>query len=198
MVEPSYPRFEQGFSLVELMVALVIGLLIMLGATQLFIVGKQTFSQAEKLGSRQETLRYLVDVISQDIRMADPLSETLVSTPGEINLYYEHTRFDDPYCPSGGSTHLARLRYYQENSSLKVEVFCGDTIATSTSVSNQAIVSGIQEATFNLSIDPIASSEYKVFVDVIFTLEPIDGVPDDILFRVTNRASAVSRLDQAI
>lgn len=185
-------RFAQGFSLIELMVALVIGLLIMLGATQLFITGKQTFSQAEKLGKRQETLRYLVDVISQDIRMADPLSEALVATEGEINLYYELTRTNDPYCAGAGSSNLARLRYYQENSSLKVEVFCGDV---STSVSNESIVSGIEEASFNLSIDPIENSNFKVYVDVIFSLGPIDGVPDDVVFRVTNRASAVARLD---
>lgn len=192
MIKASHPKPAQGFSLVELMIALVIGLLIMLGATQLFITGKQSFSQAEKLGKRQEALRYLVDVISQDIRMADPLSDALVETPGEINLHYEQTRIKDPYCPSGGSSDLARLRYYQENSSLKVEVFCGDA---NNSVSNQAIVSGIKEATFDLSIDPIESSNFKVYVDVVFSLEPIDGVPDDILFRVTNRASAVSRLD---
>jgi prepilin-type N-terminal cleavage/methylation domain-containing protein len=192
IIRPSKNKYAQGFSLVELMVALVIGLLIMLGATQLFITGKQTFNHAEKLGKRQETLRYLVDVISQDIRMADPLSEALVETAGEINLYYELTRTNDPYCAGGDSSDLARLRYYQNGSSLKVEVFCGDP---ATSVSDEAIVSGIEGATFDLSIDPIENSNFKVYVDVIFSLEPIDGVPDDILFRVTNRASAVARLD---
>ncbi len=191
MVNPSHRNVEQGFSLVELMVALVIGLLIMLGATQLFITGKQTFSQAEKLGKRQETLRYLVDVISQDIRMADPLSDSLVAE-GKIELNYSGTRNNDPYCSAGGSSDLTKLIYSQENDSLKVEVFCG---GATTSVSDQAVVSGIKEATFDLSIDPIESSNFKVYVDVIFSLEPIDGVPDDVSFRVTNRASAVSRLD---
>lgn len=192
MINLSFPGRDKGFSLVELMIALVVGLLIMLGATQLFIAGKQMFSHAEKLGKRQETLRYLVDVISQDIRMADPLSDALVEVPGEINLYYERTRNNDPYCSGAASANLSRLRYYQENSSLMVEVFCGDA---DTSVSNQAIVSGIEDATFDLSIDPIDNSNFKVYVDVIFSLEPIDGVMDDIVFRVTNRASAVSRLD---
>ncbi|HEY9816904.1 MAG TPA: prepilin-type N-terminal cleavage/methylation domain-containing protein, partial [Candidatus Obscuribacterales bacterium] len=61
---------QQGFSLVELMVALVISLLITLGAFQLFLVGKKSFDHELALAERQSSLRFLVDSISYDIRSA--------------------------------------------------------------------------------------------------------------------------------
>ncbi len=36
-----FPKRDLGFTLVELMVALLIGLLVVFGATQIFITGKQ-------------------------------------------------------------------------------------------------------------------------------------------------------------
>lgn len=178
---------EQGFSLVELMVALVIGLLITLGATQLFITGKQAFYKTEQMGKRQETLRYLVDVISQDVRMADRLSNDVV-LDGGMELTYANTRDDDPYC--GGTSDLTSLEYYQEGSTIKVRVFCNDELA-----SDQGVVKGVEEASFILSPENIEDTPFKVYVDIVFSLEPIDGFPDEIAFRVTNRRSAVARLE---
>ncbi len=191
MVKPSHRKVEQGFSLVELMVALVIGLLIMLGATQLFITGKQTFHQSEQMGKRQETLRYLVDVISQDIRMADSLANDFL-IEGGMKLTYQNTRNNDPYC--GGVSDLTKLEYYQDPdvNSLKVKVFCD---GAETPDSDQAIISGIEKASFKLSPEPIGTSDFRVYVDITFSLKPIDGVADEVTFRVTNRRSAVARLD---
>lgn len=63
-------RMSKGFSLVELMIALVIGLIIVLGAGQLVIMGVQSFREMDELARRQEAIRYMADVISEDIRSA--------------------------------------------------------------------------------------------------------------------------------
>ncbi len=62
---------HSGFSLVELMVAMVIGLVIILGAGQLFLNGFQSFRQVEALGDKQAALTFVSDVLVREIRRGD-------------------------------------------------------------------------------------------------------------------------------
>ena len=61
---------QKGFSLVELMVALVIGLFLMVGVIQLFIGSKQTYRIHDALSRLQENGRFALNTMTQDIRMA--------------------------------------------------------------------------------------------------------------------------------
>ncbi|PRY68778.1 PilW family protein [Halomonas ventosae] len=61
---------NKGFSLVELMIALVIGLIIVLGAGQLVVLGVQSFREMDELARRQEAIRYMADILSEDMRSA--------------------------------------------------------------------------------------------------------------------------------
>lgn len=64
---------QAGFTLVELMVALVIGLVIILGAGQLFLMGLQTFRQIELLSNKQAALTFATETLIRDIRRADDI-----------------------------------------------------------------------------------------------------------------------------
>jgi len=61
---------SQGFSLVELMVALVITLILTAGIAQVFLGSKKSFVIQETLGRMQENGRYAIDAISADVRRA--------------------------------------------------------------------------------------------------------------------------------
>lgn len=61
---------SQGFSLIELMVAMVLGLVLMGGVIQVFITSKQSYSFNEELGWMQENSRFALDYMTRDIRMA--------------------------------------------------------------------------------------------------------------------------------
>ncbi|MGR4066715.1 PilW family protein [Billgrantia sp. C5P2] len=65
------PHQQSGFTLIELMVALVIGLVIILGAGQLFLMGFQTFRQIELLGNKQAALTFATETLIRDIRRAN-------------------------------------------------------------------------------------------------------------------------------
>lgn len=65
-------RRSGGFSLVELMVAMVIGLIIILGAGQLFLTVFQTSRQVETLSEKQAAVNFAVETLLRDIRRADP------------------------------------------------------------------------------------------------------------------------------
>ncbi len=59
-----------GFTLVELMVTLVVGSLIMLGAMTVFMQSRTTFRVNESVSRLQENARFVLDVVSRDVRMA--------------------------------------------------------------------------------------------------------------------------------
>lgn len=61
---------QTGFSLVELMVALVISLFLLAGVIQVFTGSKQTYTLNEGVARLQENVRYAFDRISSDISAA--------------------------------------------------------------------------------------------------------------------------------
>lgn len=61
-------RVQRGFSLIELMVAMVIGLVLMTGVVQMFLSSKQVFSTQQGISRVQETGRLAVDFIAEDVR----------------------------------------------------------------------------------------------------------------------------------
>ncbi|MQM39532.1 hypothetical protein KBTX_03561 [wastewater metagenome] len=70
-------RRQQGLTLIELMIALVLGLMLSAGAVQLFIANKQSYRLQDALARVQENGRFAVHRLSRDIRMAgyhDPLA----------------------------------------------------------------------------------------------------------------------------
>lgn len=61
---------QAGLSLVELMIALVIGLILMLGITQIFIASHSASRLSEGVARAQENGRFALDFLERDIRMA--------------------------------------------------------------------------------------------------------------------------------
>ncbi len=64
------PRYSAGFSIVEMMVAMVISLILLAGIGQIFLSSKQSFNIQNTLGRQQENGRYASDVLSMDLRRA--------------------------------------------------------------------------------------------------------------------------------
>lgn len=60
----------KGFSIVELMVAILIGLIILAGVIQVVVTSKTTFMGQEEMSFIQENARYAMDVIGKDIQGA--------------------------------------------------------------------------------------------------------------------------------
>jgi len=61
---------QKGFTLVELMIAMVLSLLLMAGATSMFLSSKKTFKTQEELARIQENMRYVVTRMVTDISPA--------------------------------------------------------------------------------------------------------------------------------
>ncbi|WP_347257829.1 PilW family protein [Methylocaldum sp.] len=61
---------QQGVSLVEIMVALVAGLILIGGVGQVYLSNKQTYRVQEAQSRLQENARFALEIMSKDIRMA--------------------------------------------------------------------------------------------------------------------------------
>src|SRR4051812_25291869 len=62
---------QLGVSLIELMVAMVIGAILIFGATQVYVDSRQTYEVNETAARLQETARYAMGVIEPDVRMSN-------------------------------------------------------------------------------------------------------------------------------
>jgi type IV pilus assembly protein PilW len=67
------PGAEGGFSLVEVMVALVAGLALAAGIGQVFLSSKQTYQVQDQLSRLQENGRFAIDLLAHAVRMAGSL-----------------------------------------------------------------------------------------------------------------------------
>lgn len=63
-------RRQGGLSLIELMIALLVGLLLLGGLSQIYLSSKQSYNAQEQLARMQEGGRFAMDLITRDLRRA--------------------------------------------------------------------------------------------------------------------------------
>lgn len=69
-IEPDVRRKVGGVSLIELMIAIAIGSILLLGLVQVFSASRAAYATAEGMARVQENGRFAVDYLLRDIRMA--------------------------------------------------------------------------------------------------------------------------------
>ncbi len=93
-------RSHLGFSLVELLIAIGLGVLLMTGVVQMFLGSKQTFSTQQGVSKVQETGRLAIEFISRDLREAgyygcySPINKIITVVPSNLNLGGLQKNFD--------------------------------------------------------------------------------------------------------
>lgn len=80
---------QHGLSLVELMIAMTLGLLIVGGMGALFVQNKGSYTQDEQVARMQEDARYALNSIVDDIELIGFWSD--IFTPGSINAHADLT-----------------------------------------------------------------------------------------------------------
>lgn len=166
-------RCQSGFTLVEMMVALVLGLLVVLSVSQLYLTTLQSSRTVADVAARQEVVNYFVNVVGNEVRASErvhPVSggaSVSNSNNMQINFDVADLPFSDLYCPA--SETLSALEYYAEEdtglgeSFLVVVPFC----VPSGSGAAQRVISGVEEVAFTQGDD-------DRFVDVTLTLSNSD------------------------
>ena len=62
-------RHSRGFGLIELMIALTLGLVVIAGITQIFVAAKSTYTSQTASAGMQEDARFVLSKMLQEIRM---------------------------------------------------------------------------------------------------------------------------------
>ncbi|MEI6334684.1 MAG: PilW family protein [Methylococcaceae bacterium] len=94
--------FQTGLSLIEIMIALLIGAFLIGGVLQIFISSKQTYRMQEGLSRLQENGRFALDFLARDVRMAGFLGcSSQVTLTNKLNTsvlgtenYFLYNSFD--------------------------------------------------------------------------------------------------------
>ncbi|SDQ49252.1 type IV pilus assembly protein PilW [Pseudoxanthomonas sp. CF125] len=80
------PRVSTGLSLIELMIALLIGTILVLGLVQVFSASRTAYQLSQGIARNQESSRFAVDFLTRDLRMAGHAGcvndQSLLSTDG--------------------------------------------------------------------------------------------------------------------
>jgi len=61
---------QQGMTLIEILIALVLGLFLLAGIFQIFLSSKQSYRMQENMSRMQENGRFAMEFLSRDVRMA--------------------------------------------------------------------------------------------------------------------------------
>src|SRR5690606_1861860 len=83
---------QVGMSLVELMIALLLGIILTLGVVQFFLGSNKTYRTTEALAQLQESVRYSLSKLNYEIRMAGHYG-CLVGEPAD-HLDSSHAAYD--------------------------------------------------------------------------------------------------------
>ena len=78
-------RSIRGLSLIELMIALLIGSILMIGVVQVFAASRTAYQLSEGMSRVQENGRFALDYLQRDIRMAGHFGCVNDQARGQIN-----------------------------------------------------------------------------------------------------------------
>lgn len=100
---------QRGLSIVELLVAVVIGMLLLTGVIQVFFASKQTYSSNEAASRLQENGRFALEFIAQSARHAGYVepANTTASKPAPIAAPGATTCNTPQVCSSNGAGNLS-------------------------------------------------------------------------------------------
>ncbi|WP_280548354.1 prepilin-type N-terminal cleavage/methylation domain-containing protein [Halomonas sp. 11-S5] len=184
---------NSGFSLVELMVALVIGLIIILGAGQLYLTMFQTNRQVETLSEKQAAVSFAVETLLRDIRRADDID---ASDPSELRLLVpNHGDIATSSCSAGHDVAKvyklsASALSEREGWALEVGQDCSDP-PVYPSGDQPDIASAFVEDGFivddTLEVDGIYTITFQ-----LLSAAGSDSDPDELVFHAVNRTAAVN------
>ena len=168
----TFPKRQAGLSLVELMIAITLSLLLIAGVLQIFLSSKQTYATNNALSRVQESGRFAMDFLTQDIRNTGYKGQCLGQplTHGTIDILW---RLDNPIegwnnISNKQPTHLTdtpvtgtdTIRIKLAAGPGEVQAASGNTAVNNT-ISLGANTSGVAQHAITLISDAIACDLFR-------------------------------------
>ena len=80
-------RESSGFTIVEIMVAMTISLILLLGVIQIFMASQTSYSMQSGVARLQENARFALDIIARSVSMAGAQGATAINTAATYDNY---------------------------------------------------------------------------------------------------------------
>ena len=172
-----YATKRSGFALIELLIAMVLGLLLMTGAIQVMLSSKQTFRANEDMSRIQENGRFALDLLIRDVRMAgfrDPAN-------GDIPAFFLTDACDtlNP-CTNNGTTVVSDRLAVQSDPANDVDcvgtaIGATDLIAKVYSITNANGINSLSCRTWNVTTNSWVSAS-QALIDGIDNMQVLYGI----------------------
>lgn len=163
---------QKGFSLIELLIAITLGLLLVAGILQIFLASKQTYSTNNALSRVQESGRFAIGFLTDDIRHAGYRGEC-ISTPNnllkESGVGYSADLFDFTKIVDGRSNEspswvtsrvAGDVIHVKYAASLPGVTASGNTPANANAIS-LTTASGVAQGTIIIVSDPLGCDIFQ-------------------------------------
>lgn len=170
---------QRAFTLLELMLAVTLTSLLMLGVGGAYITIKGTATQVDALENTQEVLKGLHDTLSYATKRASSV-ELLSAT--EIQLSYMNESGSQLACDGSSQLNTFTESFSLTNNQLQCRI--------NNSAPNIVLLTGIEQLSF--TVQQSASANINALLTVVVT--PV-GLPEN--YRVAGHATPAVRLDFA-
>lgn len=192
---------DDGFSLVELLVALVIGLIVILGAGQLLMSVFETNRQVSRLSEKQAAVNFAVETLLRDIRRADWGGSQWDDNDGILTLTVVNRGDVATNCDPGDEV-IKEYKLQDRTVAGEIEWFMAVNLVECNGVTRnagfQALVGGFLSPAKTppgpgFDVDDIEWN--KGIIQVTFRLirTDDDATPDTLTFYAVNRTEAVKQ-----
>jgi type IV pilus assembly protein PilW len=148
-------RRQAGFTIVELMIALLLGMLVIGSSVALFISQRMTTKLASQMSDIQNEGRIALDAVARDLRAAGDFGCALAEPP--INALVNASMFD---AADGG------VRGFDKGTSISASTLSGHSAASGANpVSDIVVGSGVSRVVTTLSQSTSDAADQLVVVD---------------------------------
>lgn len=108
-------KTQKGLTLSELMIAVMIGLLVLLIISSIFMLNQKVFRKSNTKAELIQNARIALDLMAREIRQANKIVTILPVNNSDPNLLSEEILFEDGH----NSSYIQYIKYYLNNTDLK-------------------------------------------------------------------------------
>lgn len=187
---PGLERKQRGLSLIELMIAMLIGLFLMLGVTQIFINNQKTYLFQQGQAGNQENGRFSLAVLSQELNKAGYRSKPTTLFPAgtgqnctfpegtsviavsatSLCIRYQAANKSDVNCQgaalASGDQDTILIPYRQLNPIVVEKIWfdsATNSISCTTGTTTQQLVTGVTALNFEYGVGALANKEVTTY-----------------------------------
>ena len=118
---------QQGFSLIELLVAMLLSLVLVLACSSVYSSLRNTLNTTKALSEAQESLRGSFNLIARSVRQGDSIGIATLNGFGELRVTYQNIDVGDQVlsCLGNARSNGNSDRFYSDGQGL----YCDDGVA---------------------------------------------------------------------